>query len=884
MTSRRPDSGWADVPPEWSREVEALDTDGERRTWHVLDTHARRAVPAGTPTLVCVHGNPTWSYLWRRFLAAAPDGWRVVAIDHLGMGWSDRLSGARTLAMRVDDLDTVAAALGIQAGGGKIVLLAHDWGGPISLGWALRLVQRDDGERLGGIVLGNTAVHQPTTSAAPALIRIARTRSIRSLVTQTTPIFVLGTTALSRRALPRSIRDGLAAPYRSAVRRRAIGDFVADIPFESDHPSRATLDAIADGLTQLADVPVLVLWGARDPVFTERHLADLLARLPHADVQRYARASHLVTEDVPATVEHAWSWIGALDQPRPIVEVVGGISRTPTAAPDVSGRPLWSVLDDRSGATSLAVLELGRGSTRRAVSFGALAQRVKDLACGLIAIGVRPGDRIGLLIPPGIDLTAVVYASWRAGAVIVVSDAGLGLGSLGDALRSAAPDHVIAIAPGLVAAKLLRIPGRRILIGSLPAVARRALGVDMDVDEIERLGRSAPAGAAPTADLPTGSDEAAVLFTSGATGPPKGVVYRFDQLDQQLAQVRSLCRLGSEDRLVAAFAPFALYGPALGIGAAVPAMDVTKPGTLTARALADAIDAIQASVVFASPAALRNVVATAAALDPAGRAALGRVRMVLSAGAPVGVELLSAVQQVLPNAELHTPYGMTEAMPVADTTLGEIVGAGAGNGVLVGSPRPGVEVAVAPLHADGSTSEQLSTEPGLTGEICVRASHVKERYDKLWAVEAQSSRTAGWHRTGDVGQLDEQGRLWVEGRLAHIIVTAAGPRTPVAAEQALERLEGVEAAALVGVGPAGTQQVIAVLVPTADLPRRSAVAPAELAERSRAAVGSATGIEFSAVLVTEQLPTDVRHNSKVDRARVARWAERVLSGGRVGRP
>ncbi len=127
-----------------------------------------------------------------------------------------------------------------------------------------------------------------------------------------------------------------------------------------------------------------------------------------------------------------------------------------------------------------------------------------------------------------------------------------------------------------------------------------------------------------------------MLFTSGATGPPKGVVYRFDQLDRQLAQVRSLCRLSSEDRLVAAFAPFALYGPALGIGAAVPAMDVTKPATLTAIALADAVVAIEATVVFASPAALRNVVATAAALDPDGRAALARVRLVLSAGAPVG--------------------------------------------------------------------------------------------------------------------------------------------------------------------------------------------------------------------------------------------------------
>lgn len=258
--------------------------------------------------------------------------------------------------------------------------------------------------------------------------------------------------------------------------------------------------------------------------------------------------------------------------------------------------------------------------------------------------------------------------------------------------------------------------------------------------------------------------------------------------------------------------------------------------------------------------------------------------MVLSAGAPVRAELLTAVQKVLPNAELHTPYGMTEAMPVADITLTEIIAAGPGPGVLVGSPRPGVEVAIAPLRTDGSTADELSTEPRLTGEICVRAGHVKERYDKLWAVEAQSSRTAGWHRTGDVGQLDVDGRLWVEGRLAHIILTAAGPQTPVAAEQIFEQLDGVEAAALVGVGPTGTQQIIAVIVPSSNPSRRDVLAPTELAERARAAVWAETGIELSAVLVTDRLPTDVRHNSKVDRARVARWAERVLAGSRIGRP
>ena len=918
-----------ELPAHWSRHVQALDQDGVLRRWHLLDTHAERPVPPGTPTLVCVHGNPTWSYLWRRFLRAAPPGWRVVAVDQLGMGWSERPAEPRTLAMRIDDLDVVTTALGVLGpDAGPVVVLAHDWGGPISLGWALRLLdRRGDGSggvelrgvelrgvelrgvelrgvELRGVVLGNTAVHQPASSAPPALIRLARARALRTAATVGTPTFVRGATALSRPALPRPVRDNLAAPYREATRRRSIGDFVADIPFEDDHPSRATLDAVAAGLTRLADVPVLLLWGARDPVFTERHLADLLARLPHADVQRYPRASHLVTEDVPESVEHAWSWITAVTGRRPDQG-----QRRPDEGPPPD-RPLWAILDADPAEISTderehdrpAVVELGRHGSATSITTGELAGRVRDLAAGLSTVGVRSGDRVGLLVPPGIDLTAVVYACWRAGATIVVADAGLGLRKLGDALRSAAPDHLIAVPAGLAAAQALRVPGRRIVVGALPAPACRLLGVGHSLTEVERRGREADPFSSPAPD-PTPQDEAAVLFTSGATGPPKGVVYRFDQLDRQLAQIRSLCRLTSDDRLVAAFAPFALYGPALGVSAAVPAMDVTAPATLTATALAEAVQAIGATVVFASPAALRNVVHTSGALHPAAREALGGVRLMLSAGAPVGEPLLDAVQAVLPNAELHTPYGMTEAMPVADTTRDEIARVGPGNGVLVGHPRPGVEVAIAPLRPDG-TADTLNfapndsapddsalddSAPDLTGEICVRAGHVKERYDKLWAVEALSSRTPGWHRTGDVGHLDPDGRLWVEGRLAHVITTAAGPRTPVGPEQALERLPVVQAAAVVGVGPVGTQQVVAVVVPGERPGRnRSVLAPPELAAAARACVQATVEtnaeLELAAVLVTDRLPTDIRHNSKVDRSRVARWAERVLAGGRIGRP
>jgi acyl-coenzyme A synthetase/AMP-(fatty) acid ligase/pimeloyl-ACP methyl ester carboxylesterase len=820
----------------WSRRLTAPDGDGIDRSWHVLDN---RAEPT-TGTMLCVHGNPTWSYLWRRFLGAAPPGWRVVAVDQLGMGWSDRVSAPRRLAQRIDDLDALTTALAID---GAVVTVAHDWGGPISVGWALR--RRD---RLAAIVLANTAVHHDPNVAAPGLIRLARARQLRDLVCVRTPAFVRAAAALSRPALPREVRDALAAPYRDAAARRAVGDFVADIPLEPDHPSRAALDGVAEGLAGLADVPALLLWGARDPVFTERYLGDLLDRLPHADVQRYPRAAHLVTEDVPEAAGHVWQWIAAQ----------GEESERPARPQGPIALP-WTAQLARGADGAAAVTELHRGQTR-AISFAELEQGVQRVAAGLQADGVRPGDRVALLIPPGIDLTVAVYACWRVGAVIVVADAGLGISGLAHALRSAGPQHVLGIDRALVAARLWRVPGRR-----LP---------------VRRLREYAGRDGSLQARSPHPDEEAAVLFTSGATGPAKGVVYTLAQLSAQIEAVRSTYRLTEADRLVAAFAPFALYGPALGVGAVVPDMTVTAPGTLTAAALADAADAIDATVVFASPAALRNVVATAAGLGQSHWAALGRVRLVMSAGAPVPARLLRQVGRLLPNAALHTPYGMTEALPVADISLPQIEQAGPGNGVCVGRPRPGVEVRLSPLDRLGRAEGALTAEPGVTGEICVAAAHVKSRYDRLWLTESASARNPGWHRTGDVGHLDQAGRLWVEGRLVHVVSAPDGPVTPVGVEQAIEARDEVTMAAVVGVGPVGTQQVVAVVVPAVGQRASGPLAPPTLAASVRAA---AAPIPLAAVLTLRRLPTDIRHASKIDRAAVARWADRVLAGKRPGR-
>lgn len=871
--------GLPGLDPSWSRRLDVVDADGIPRTWHVLERPASGAGEHTVGTMLCLHGNPTWSYLWRRFLAAAPPGWRVIAPDQLGMGWSERLESPRSAAQRIDDLGRLTDALHLT---GPVVAVAHDWGGPVLLGWAER--HRD---LLAGLVLTNTGVAVPTHTAPPGLITLARSAPLLDAVCRRTPAFVRATTALSRPPLPPDVRDAFAAPYAIASRRRAVRDFVADIPLESGHPSRGVLDDVAARLDSLSEVPALLVWGPRDPVFSIRYLHDLRRRLPQADVQIYPRASHLVVEDAPEAASDVWRWVDTLT-PAPAP------SRTDEAAPAPEATPpLWAGLLERAYDTEAAIAELGPDA-QPSISFAELERRVTALAAGLVRVGVRPGQRVAVLVPPGIDLTVAVYACWRAGAAIVVADAGLGLRNLGRALRSADPDHLIAIPAGLAAAHALRVPGRRVVVGTLSPQVRRVLRAPHSLNELEADGRAHPGTALPAT---LGSEaEAAVLFTSGATGPAKGVVYRHRQLRAQLDLVREVCRLDPNARMVAAFAPFALYGPALGAAAAVPDMDVTKPGTLTATALAEAVAAVDATVVFASPAALRNVAATAGDLTPDLRRRLGTVTTLLSAGAPVPLPLLRRIQSLLPGATLHTPYGMTEALPATDVTLPEIeqaladltsAGAGAGadaRGVCVGRPLPGVRIEIAPLDRTGRPDEEPGSQVGVTGEICVAGAHVKDHYDRLWVTQQDSATPSGWHRTGDVGHLDGEGRLWVEGRLVHVITGPDGPVTPVGVEQRTEGLPGIAMAAAVGVGPAGTQATVLVVVPTEGATHRRPLAPAPLAR----AVREAAGIPVAAVLVTDRLPVDIRHASKIDRARVARWAELVLAGhavrGRTRRP
>ncbi|MEI8237813.1 MAG: alpha/beta fold hydrolase [Actinomycetota bacterium] len=826
-----PSMGVFGLDPTWSRVVDVPSHDGGVHRWHLLD---RPGDDPAAPVVLCLHGNPTWSFLWSRVLAELDVRHRVIAPDQLSMGWSERVA-PRPYRDRVADVADLIAALGIDR---PVWIVAQDWGGAIAMGVAVHHPQL-----VAGLVLSNTGIAVPHHRRAPWLIRLAAAHGVHRLVTRTTPLFVRGTPLLPGHPLSRAQRRALAAPYRKREHRDGVAGFVSDVPFDDRHASAADIAAVAAALGGLR-VPVRLVWGARDPVFNDDFADDLVDRLPDVQLHRLAESGHLAVLDTAIA---------------PFIEAAIAGSSTEVGAVDADtdeSEPLWAPIVASADRHTLAVSD---AAADESVTHAQFATRVASFAAALHARGVQRGHRIAVLVPPGVDLLAMVYACWRVGAVTVVADRGLGLRGLGAAVRSARVQHAVGPRQAMLAARSLRWAPH----AALHDLAELAAGEAKPIGEL-----AMPA--------PSPGEPAAVVFTSGATGPAKGVRYTHRQLCAQRDAIRAIYDIVPDDRFVAAFAPFAVFGPALGIVTGLADMDVTAPATLTAQALDDACRRVDATMVFASPAALANVVRTST--SPAPFTSLSKVRLVLSAGAPVPVATLQAMAQRCPLASLHTPYGMTEVLPVADISLAERVAVGEGRGVCVGVPVPGCEVHILPL--DNLAAED-SVPVGATGEVVVRAPWMSSGYDRLWRTEAlarpvlhRAGSSHTWHRTGDVGHLDADGRVWIEGRVVHMVHTVDGPVTPVPLEVAVEALPGVQRAAVVGVGPNGVQQLVIVIETAAG---GSGAAPVSLADAVRAAVAP---LAIAAVRTIDHLPVDIRHNAKIDRAALALSMERLLSGSR----
>jgi len=783
------------IDPSWSRFVSIDGADGRPVEWHVFDTG-----PAPEGTIVCVHGNPTWGYLWRDLLTTLSPRFRVIAVDQTGMGFSER-GRPRRLEQRVDELVSFCR----QEVDGPLILAAHDWGGPITVGAAGQLDPI-------ALILANTAVAKPDDVAVPPLIAAAR--SLVDLSCRRTPAFIAGT---ARMTSP-DHREALRAPYRSAPRREAIRDFVADIPVVPSDPSAGALYRCAAVLETL-HIPTLLLWGGRDPVFHDRFLADLRRRIPHADVERFDDAAHLVLLDkhVGAIVEE---WLDARHEHSDAPHEAAGAFST-----------IVSMVDERSD--DVRPLYLGPDGS---LTWADLAHRSNQAVSLLMKAGLGHGDKVAVLIPPSPELLIAAVAIWRAGAVPVVADASGGVGMLRRLLRAQGPRFVIGIPASLIAARALRItPGAQAAcFGSFPGA------INLTVQSTE---------ASVTPALLQPDDLAAIVHTSGSTGPAKAVRYTHGALAAQREALRSTLVLAEDDAFTTSFGPFMLLAPSLGITSVRPDFPVDDPASLGFDQLATALTRASVTTAWLSPVSARHIVSTA-------RDRTLSLATTLLAGAPIPRPLAEAVGAIT-GGEVRAPYGMTECLPVTDGR--EPLALGSMGGGCTGRPVHGCEVVIEPLHDD----EQW-------GEILIRAPWMFDGYDGRWHVDASTWVEVDkkpFHRTGDVGYLDE-GRLFQLGRLQHVIRTERGPIASVAVEEPIAEVLG-KAASAVGIGPSGRQVVCIVIEGEGKL--RLVSAP--LARSVRAAAPCTV-----AAVLEGPFPLDRRHHSKVDRIALASMASQFLAG------
>ena len=251
---------------------------------------------SGEP-IVMVHGNPTWSFYYRKLINALSDRYRTIAPDHIGCGLSDKPDGNAydyKLINRVDDLEVLIDNLKIK---NKITLVLHDWGGFIGMAYAVR-----HSDRIGRLVLMNTAAFLPPQGKPiPFILKFIRgLKPFAVLAVQGFNLFAIGALYKnSFKGLPKDVRAGLVAPYNSWQNRIATLKFVQDIHLTEDNPSYSVVKQVDSSLSMFSDIPILICWGEHDFVFDHDYLAEWIRRFPDAEVHRFADAGHYVLEDVP---------------------------------------------------------------------------------------------------------------------------------------------------------------------------------------------------------------------------------------------------------------------------------------------------------------------------------------------------------------------------------------------------------------------------------------------------------------------------------------------------------------------------------------------------------------------------------------------------------
>jgi acyl-CoA synthetase (AMP-forming)/AMP-acid ligase II len=643
--------------------------------------------------------------------------------------------------------------------------------------------------------------------------------------------------------------------------------FVEDIPLGPGHPSHELVDAVQRGLERFRDRPMLICWGDHDFVFDKHFLAEWQRRFPDAEVHRFADAGHYVLEDAGERILPLIREF--LDRPE--------VGSQACAMPNPTNIAAAVPTQARLQPDTAALIEPRGKSKARRWSFAELDHESDVLARGLQHLGITRGTRTVLMVPPSLEFYGLTFALFKLGAVVVLIDPGMGIGNLGVCLAEAEPEAFIGVTKAHLARVLLG--WGKPTLRAWVTVGPRLGWSGVSLRHLRRLGQSGPAVMAPT----QADDLAAILFTSGSTGVAKGVQYSHGIFTAQVRLLQQVYGIEPGEIDLPTFPLFGLFAPALGMTAVIPEMDATRPGNVDPERILNAISQYGVTNLFGSPALIRRVGRYGQKLERK----LPSLRRVISAGAPVPADALRRFASMLsPGIEVHTPYGATEALPVASIGSTEILTETSaltanGAGVCVGRPVPGVQVRIITIRDDviAQWSDDLLVPDGTIGEIIVQGPVVTPSYhnrpESTQLAKIADPAGSCWHRMGDVGYLDAQGRLWFCGRKTQRVITPAGTLFTISCEGVFNAHPAVFRTALVGVTRHGATEAVLCVELDPEAGRKG-----DEAMRSELLDLGAQHAHTKAirtVLFHPAFPVDIRHNAKIFREKLAVWARHQLS-------
>jgi acyl-CoA synthetase (AMP-forming)/AMP-acid ligase II len=514
------------------------------------------------------------------------------------------------------------------------------------------------------------------------------------------------------------------------------------------------------------------------------------------------------------------------------------------------------------------------------ISFRRLNEESSRLASGLHRYGLGKGDRVLLLVPFGIEFIALSFALFKSGTVPVFIDPGLGRKNILKCIEEAAPRGIVAVSAVHAISTIFRKPFRSIRYKI--TLGPRWFWGGTTLDCIRQMGDPKEA----CADTHS-TDPAAILFTSGSTGPPKGVLYTHGMFSHQLSALRSCYAIQSGEIDLPTFPLFALLGVGMGMTSILPEMDFTRPAQVDSEKLLRTIHDHKVTSGFGSPALWDTI--SRYCLEH-GRC-MPSMKRILMAGAPVPGSLLERFDRILkPEAKIYTPYGATESLPVASIERREVLEdtfkeTQKGRGICVGRVVPGIEVRVIKISDDqiAQWTDALELQQGEIGEIIVKGPWVTSRYlnrDDQTQFAKIEEEDSFWHRMGDVGYFDDKNRLWFCGRKNQRIRTPSETLFTIPCEAVFNMHSKVRRSALVGIGAPGRQKPV-IIIEQENPGRLQAEQERNSLKQELIELGSQHNCtrQIKDILFHREFPVDIRHNAKIFREQLAQWAsEKIFSG------